>query len=509
MRHVELGGNRLNWTQLDTDALSTHIETFGVHYNLLQVQDTQTTYFLDAKNANPNWRFTQTLPPLGLRTIAVYTHGVQLSWTPIFYTADSGGYEISYPDNIDGPYTVFTETANKSVDSFDTRGLPAGAHYIRLRTHSIVSLDASNPSNLTHYWSGYTWYISSFTCTDITEIPQSECLALLAIYNAANGPYWAEPVPQESTVPWFTTATPCTNWKGLVCTDGHIRGIDLTGFHLRGALPPEIDDLTYLESLHLGYALVFGPHDISEYSLNYLASIPPEIGNLVNLSWLDLGGNQLTGLPAGIGNLTNLSRLELHGNMLQSLPAGFENLANLSYLTLDANGLQIDDPALRSFLDQKSPLWNTTQTIPPSDFHGTVISGDEIALGWTPIVYTAHGGGYEISHAASPSGPFTVLGLTADKTAGSFLASGLPESAAGDSAHYFRLRTHTPPYYTYHTYDPINPNDLWSSYTSLDAVTFDCSTVSEMPQSECAALVSLYNATHGTRWTENSGWMER
>lgn len=33
---------------------------------------------------------------------------------------------------------------------------------------------------------------SGFSCADVTEIPQSECEALVALYNSTNGPGWAK-----------------------------------------------------------------------------------------------------------------------------------------------------------------------------------------------------------------------------------------------------------------------------------------------------------------------------
>ena len=49
-------------------------------------------------------------------------------------------------------------------------------------------------------------------------------------------------------------------------------------------------------------------------------SIPPEIGNLTNLTHLYLRDNQLTGIiPPEIGNLTNLILLSLINNQLTGL----------------------------------------------------------------------------------------------------------------------------------------------------------------------------------------------
>ena len=48
-------------------------------------------------------------------------------------------------------------------------------------------------------------------------------------------------------------------------------------------------------------------------------ALPPGIGELTNLTRLELGNNPLTELPPEIGGLTNLSRLYLSDNPLTAL----------------------------------------------------------------------------------------------------------------------------------------------------------------------------------------------
>jgi Leucine-rich repeat (LRR) protein len=66
------------------------------------------------------------------------------------------------------------------------------------------------------------------------------------------------------------------------------------------SLPSEVGQLTNLTELDLDY--------------NELTSLPPEIGQLINLTELDLRGNELTSLPLEITQLTQLKRLDLKHN---------------------------------------------------------------------------------------------------------------------------------------------------------------------------------------------------
>ena len=131
-----------------------------------------------------------------------------------------------------------------------------------------------------------------------------------------------------------TTPTEVTLW-GTVYSIENTDSLDLSGNSsngydggLTGEIPPEIGNLTNLTFLRLWGNQLSG-------------SIPPEIGNLTNLTYLNLSVNQLTGeIPSEIGNLTNLTSLVLERNQLTgSIPPEIGNLTNLTNLSLFENQL--------------------------------------------------------------------------------------------------------------------------------------------------------------------------
>ena len=94
---------------------------------------------------------------------------------------------------------------------------------------------------------------------------------------------------------------------------------------LYGEIPPEIYQLVNMTDLYLGG--------------NELTVIPPEIGNLVNLQSLFLYGNEFISIPSEIGNLVNLTTLDIGYNQITELPVEIYSLNNLELLRLESNQL--------------------------------------------------------------------------------------------------------------------------------------------------------------------------
>ncbi len=94
---------------------------------------------------------------------------------------------------------------------------------------------------------------------------------------------------------------------------------------LSGEIPFEIGQLVNMTDLYLGG--------------NELTVIPPEIGNLVNLQSLFLYDNQFSSIPPEIGDLINLRTLDIGYNQITELQNELFSLSNLELLRLEYNEL--------------------------------------------------------------------------------------------------------------------------------------------------------------------------
>ena len=70
-----------------------------------------------------------------------------------------------------------------------------------------------------------------------------------------------------------------------------------------------------------------------------LTELPENLGNLINLEYLELENNELVSLPESIGNLSSLFYLNLKNNQLSSIPESICDLPENCYITLWFNNL--------------------------------------------------------------------------------------------------------------------------------------------------------------------------
>ena len=198
-------------------------------------------------------------------------------------------------------------------------------------------------------------------CSLQTEIPLTECEALVALYTNTNGTNWTDSPANN----WNITNTPCS-WTDIQCTGGNIIILNRNTKNLVGTLPTELGNLTQLRTLSLSNNQLTGP-------------IPSELKNLNKLRILSLSNNQLTGaIPAELGNLTNLKILGLANNQLTGpIPLTLANLNNLTLLALSDNQLTASDATLITFLNEKAPDWANTQTSVPNEETTTLAENQE------------------------------------------------------------------------------------------------------------------------------------
>jgi len=207
-------------------------------------------------------------------------------------------------------------------------------------------------------------------------IPASERAALIALYDSTSGPNWSY------SGNWLGPVGTECSWDGVLCDANQttVEWIYLYYNNLSGPLPPEIGDLTGLQSLDLTENLITGsiPPEIGNLSQlsgiglfrNRLSGpIPAEIGNLTSLEYFDLGENHVTGaIPTELGNLANLGWLYLQNNELTGpLPASLGNLSNLETLYLHSNRLSGEIPAAVRGLTSLRKL-----DLTDNDFTGTI-----------------------------------------------------------------------------------------------------------------------------------------
>ncbi|MCP4218273.1 MAG: hypothetical protein GY765_26795, partial [bacterium] len=398
------------------------------------VGDTNDTYF----NVMPP-TMTLTSPNGGERWVAGSTQDI--SWTTtgpvtsvaITYSTDGGATW----QPIAGPYP------NSGTYEWTVPGTPSTQVLVRVEDEPAFVMDQSD---------------AVFTIAP-DSIPDTERLALIALYNSTDGDNWTD------NSNWRDPADPAQfnepgtedTWFGVTVNSslGQVEVINLENNTLNGTLPAELNNLPQLKTLKLNTNAITGAFpqlgnltNLLELNLADCAlsgSVPSVLGNLTALQTLSLKNNGLTGeIPAEFGNLTALTSLQLQSNILTGvMPVTLTALTNLPAESLDIrwNGLSTQDAALRTFLDTKQVggYWEDTQTFAPSDVTVDAVTESTVSLSWSAIPYQSDGGGYRVSCSTTSGSGYIQAVVTAGKSINSHVITGLTPG----TIYYFIVETLT------------------------------------------------------------------
>jgi len=253
--------------------------------------------------------------------------GLEIDSAGNLYIADKNNHRIRKVDN-EGIIITFTGTGKRGTA---TDGILAGVAQINKPTD--VALDqygnlyiADTGNDLIRKigekdgekGDAPPHEIADCPNTEVTGISESECYALIALYDSTNGPEWT------NNEGWKATDTPC-QWTGVTCENGHVITIDLPNNHLVGDIPDQIGGLINLEQL-----------DLSDNQIS--GAIPTTIEHLDNLDTLNLANNDLTGsLPVELSDATNLQTVNLANNQISGEIPDLSPLSQLQTLNLNDN----------------------------------------------------------------------------------------------------------------------------------------------------------------------------
>ncbi len=107
--------------------LSDDISDF--RWNALYTKDETLRNFLNKKQVGGDWESTQTIAPEDVSARPLNSNSIELTWPPIPYSRDTGGYRVYYSTTPGGPYDWFGTTDDKTVSRMQITGLREDTTY--------------------------------------------------------------------------------------------------------------------------------------------------------------------------------------------------------------------------------------------------------------------------------------------------------------------------------------------------------------------------------------------
>ncbi|KAK9155255.1 hypothetical protein Sjap_002735 [Stephania japonica] len=126
----------------------------------------------------------------------------------------------------------------------------------------------------------------------------------------------------------------------------HVTALRVYALNVKGVIPKEVANLTFLTYLKLDQNYLTGP-------------LPSFLGNLTSLQTLSVGINALSGtIPEELGRLTNLQLLAFGSNNFSgALPPQLGSLVNLEQVYIDSSGVSGEIPSSFGNLINMQTMW--------------------------------------------------------------------------------------------------------------------------------------------------------
>jgi len=171
LQYLFLYGNKLTGTIPDNLTTLGNLSNLIIRYNALYTSNSGLITFLNNKDSL--WANAQTLAPVGVTTGDVTEGAVTVQWSPVTYTADPGGYIVSYSTSRGGPYTYFGMAEGKSSTQLGVTGLDINTtYYFTVQTYT--SPHTYNQNTVISDYSQETLYYPALKDTDSDGIFDGE-----------------------------------------------------------------------------------------------------------------------------------------------------------------------------------------------------------------------------------------------------------------------------------------------------------------------------------------------